>query len=612
VLLAALGVFATPAGSATAPTCLGRDATIVVGLGRARAMGTPTADVIFAGNGSQTIEGRGGNDRICTGGGDDRIFGGEGSDWVGAGGGDDTLEGENGSDRLFGRGGIDAIFGNRGNDQIDAGAGSDLAEAGLGDDSVSGGPGPRDRVVGGMGNDSLHGGAGDEDVLRGDHGADLFDGGAGAHDVASFAVSGFDGPILGGQGVIVDLTTGRASQDGTDRLVGIEDVIGTSFSDSLRGGFSESVLYGGGGDDHLQGVGPGDRALGGVGSDVCEGIEQADSCGPEARPSGFSVEVAIVGGRLLGSLTVISRDPPSAPRNPIAIAQVSTSVEVGFEAGEWTVTGGPQLFPGEGCATVAAEVRCPVSAEPDTALITGNAGDDRLALQKGVPPSVEGILQGDTGSDLLLGGRGDDSLNGGGKFSSTYSDVLSAGAGDDALSNGKELLGGAGSDLLIANPCAGQRVEGGPGVDSVSFARSYLGLGVQVRLGGSAIFPAHKLGRKPIPAGCSLVGSEPSSIGDSIENVEGSPRDDVLIGDTVTNILLGRGGADRIRGQGGGDFLVGGTGRDEILGGRGNDRLYARDGKRDRGLHCGPVPSRQDVATVDPGDPPAAGCREVR
>jgi len=311
-------------------------------------------------------------------------------------------------------------------------------------------------------------------------------------------------------------------------------------------------------------------------------------------------------------LTVISRDPQYVPGNPIATPQVSTLVEVGFEAGEWTVIGGPQLLPGEGCAAVGAEVRCPVSAEPDTALITGNAGDDRLALQKSVPPSVEGILQGDTGSDLLLGGRGDDSLNGGGKFSSSNSDVLSAGAGDDALSNGKVLLGGAGSDLLIANPCAGQRVEGGSGVDSVSFARSYLGMGVQVRLGGGAIFPAHELGRKPVPAGCSLVGSEPSSIGDAIENVEGSPRDDVLIGDTATNILLGRGGDDRIRGEGGDDFLVGGAGRDEISGGRGDDRLYARDGKRDRGLHCGPTPSRQDVAKVDPGDPPAGGCRGLR
>lgn len=389
-LLITLGMFVAPTGSAVAATCLGRDVTIVVGSGRVEARGTSSADVIIARNGNQTIDGGGGNDRICAGGGDDRILGGEGSDRVDAGGGDDTVEGGNGSDRLSGGGGVDTIFGNRGNDRIDAGAGSDLAEAGLGDDFVSGGAGSHDRVVGGVGNDRLRGGAGDEDVLRGDHGADLFNGGAGAHDTASFAVSGFDGPILGGQGVIVDLTTGQASQDGTDRLTGVEDVIGTSFNDSLRGNSSENSLYGNGGDDHLQGVGPRDRALGGAGSDVCEEVDQTDSCGPEARPSGFSVEVAVGGGGIGGSLTVISRDPPYVPGSTIGSLQSNTSVEVGFEAGEWTVTGGPQLLPSEGCVMLGAEVRCPAAAEPDAVLVTGNAGDDRLALRKSVPPSVEG------------------------------------------------------------------------------------------------------------------------------------------------------------------------------------------------------------------------------
>lgn len=612
--LSALGVFCvvllSSSGSRAESTlCLGRQATIVVRSNGGSVKGTPTADVIVARNGSHTIYGRGGNDRICTGRSDDRIFGGVGSDLIDARDGDDVLEGENGSDRLFGGGGTDAVFGNRGNDRIDAGAGSeDFADGGLGDDSVSGGAGPHDRVVGGVGNDRLKGGAGGEDVLRGDHGADLFDGGEGQHDVASFAVSGFDGPIEGGQGVIVDLTTGRASQDGADRLMKIEDVIGTAFNDSLRGGTSENVLYGGGGDDRLQGVGPRDRAVGGAGSDTCEGVEQADSCGVEAGPSGLSVEVAVAGGSGRGSLTVIGREPQFAPGRAIEIIQKDISVEVRFGAGEWTVVGGPQLFPGEGCAAAGAEVRCPIAGKPDAILVSGSSGHDRLVLKKSVPASVVGILQGDAGSDFLLGGRGDDSLNGGAKDSSSRTDVLKGGGGDDAVTNGKVLLGEGGSDLLIASPCTGQRVEGGPGVDSVSFARSYLGLGVRVRLGGSAIFPAHKFGREFIPAGCSLLESEPSSIGNSIENIEGSPKKDVLIGDEAANILLGRGGDDLVLGEAGDDFLVGGTGRDEIRGGRGNDRLYAQDGKRDRRLYCGPTPTRLDVAKLDSADPPAAGC----
>jgi Ca2+-binding RTX toxin-like protein len=613
--LSALGVFCavllSSSGSRAESTfCLGRQATIVVRSNGGSVKGTPIADVIAAKSGRHTVYGRGGNDRICAGQGNDRILGGGGNDRIDAGDGHDVIEGENGSDRLFGGGGTDIILGNRGNDRIDAEEGSeDFADGRLGDDSVLGGAGSHDRVVGGVGNDRLKGGAGGEDVLRGDHGADLFDGGEGEHDVASFAVSGFDGPIEGGQGVIVDLVTGRASQDGADRLMKIEDVIGTAFNDSLRGSTSENALYGGGGDDRLKGVGPRDRALGGAGSDTCEGVEQADSCGVEAGPSGLSVEVAVAGGSGRGSLTVIGREPRFAPGPVIEIVQKDISIEVGFEADEWTVVGGPQLRPGEGCTAVGEEVRCPIVGGPDAVLVSGNSGHDRLVLKKIVPASVVGILQGDAGSDLLLGGRGDDSLNGGAKDSSSRTDVLKGGGGDDAVANGKVLLGEGGSDLLIASPCTGQRVEGGSGVDSVSFARSYLGLGVRVRLGGSAVFPAHKFGREFIPAGCSFIESESSSIGDSIESIEGSPKEDVLIGDEAPNILLGRGGDDLVLGEAGDDFLVGGTGRDEIRGGRGNDRLYAQDGKRDQRLYCGPMPTRLDVAKLDSADPPAAGCR---
>jgi len=591
---------------------LGREATIVVESRRAHVRGTPIADVIVATRGSHTVHGRGGNDRICTGGGDDLILGGGGSDRIDAGVGEDVLEGENGSDRLFGGGGIDRILGNRGNDRIDAEAGGeDFADGGLGDDFVSGGSGPHDQVIGGVGNDRVQGGAGGQDLLRGDHGADLFDGGEGEHDVASFAVSGFDGPIAGGQGVVVDLSSGRASQDGADRLLRVEDVIGTAFNDTLRGSPAENVFYGAGGDDQLQGVGPRDRALGGTGSDTCDGVEQADSCGKEAGPEGFGVEVSVAGGSAQRSLTVVGREPPFIPGRVLEAVQRDISVEVGFEAGEWTVVGGPQLLPGEGCTMSGAEVRCLIGDEPDAVLISGSSGNDQLVLKKSIPPSVVGILQGDTGVDFLLGGRGDDSLNGGAKDSSSRTDVLSGGGGDDAIANGSVLLGGGGSDLLVASPCTGQRLEGGPGVDSVSFARSFLGLGVHVRLGASAVFPAHRLSGELIPAGCSLIESEPSAISHSIENIEGSPQRDVLIGDESANILLGRGGDDLVLGGVGDDFLVGGTGRDEMRGGPGGDRLYAQDRRRDRRLHCGTVPTRFDVAKLDPTDAPATGCRPV-
>jgi Ca2+-binding RTX toxin-like protein len=571
-----------------------------------------TADVIVARSGrSHTINGRGGNDRICTGSGDDWILGGSGSDRIDAGGGTDRLEGGNGSDLLLAGGGADLVLGNRGNDRIGAGGGNgDFADAGLGDDLVSGGTGSEDRVIGGVGNDRLSGGAGSGDILRGDHGKDLFDGGAGEHDVASFAVSGFDGPIVGGQGVIVDLNAGSATQDGMDRLVGIEDIIGTAFSDELRGNGAENVLYGGGGNDHLNGVGPRDRAVGAAGSDTCVGAEFTESCGPETRRDRLAVEVAVAGGSSGGSLAIVPRQPEPIPGTPIGTFPRDMSIEVGFAGNGWSVIGGPELFAGEGCAA-GPVISCPISGEPDAVLVSGSSGNDMLVLNDSLPGTVTGILYGGAGSDHLRGGPGDDSLNGGGRDSSSKDDVLDGSGGDDALANGAVLLGGNGSDLLIGSPCSDQHLEGGPGSDSASFARSSPRLGVQVRVGGIAVSPRHKFGSRLIPAGCSLAGAQPTLIGRSIENIEGSPEDDVLMGNGAANILLGRGGDDRILGDGGGDFLVGGTGRDIIAGGQGNDRIYAHDGRRDQRLTCGLKGVRQDVARVDPTDPVAVGCRTL-
>jgi Ca2+-binding RTX toxin-like protein len=174
------------------------------------------------------------------------------------------------------------------------------------------------------------------------------------------------------------------------------------------------------------------------------------------------------------------------------------------------------------------------------------------------------------------------------------------------------LDGEGGSDLLIAAPC-GETIDGGPGIDSVSFARSAYE-GVEATLGGTAgIAPSDSF-----PGGCPTEhgGPPPSQISSSVERIEGSPNGDVLTGDGGPNVILGRGGDDEIRGAGGGDFLVGGQGSDVIYGDSGADRLYARDGRRDEVIDCGSAASgasriRGDVAVTDPGDPPAHNCAKA-
>ena len=79
-----------PKPAAPTPTsCNGKAATIVAGAGATAVRGTQGPDVIVAPTGNVRIDGRGGNDTICTGSGDNIINGGAGDDWIDGGAGDE-------------------------------------------------------------------------------------------------------------------------------------------------------------------------------------------------------------------------------------------------------------------------------------------------------------------------------------------------------------------------------------------------------------------------------------------------------------------------------------------------------------------------------------------
>ncbi len=608
--IAVAGVGAAP------PHCLGKPATIVA---QGAVRGTAQADVIVAGPGRDRIDGRGGNDRICSYGGADAVEGGVGSDRIDTGAGDDEIVAGNGSDIVLAGPGADTVIGKRGNDRLLGGAGpGDFLDSGLGDDTLDGGAGGSDQVIGGVGNDRLSGGAGDGDLLRPDFGRDNIDGGAGVHDTVSFAVSGEGNVVLGEGGVEVDLAAGSASGDGEDTFTGIEDVIGTPFADVIRGDAAPNVLFGGGGIDDLVGAGAGDTAYGGTGKDRCRGVEGQDSCElpgttsysapSEARllelldsegkapASPPTLEVDSAGSTGGGSLSAVVDLPNFAEGRPGIEAVVSIA------DGAWLLSArGVAVVTGDSCEAISAEaVRCPFSGTPEAVLLSGSSAGDTLRIDPSVPATVSAFVRGYRGADTIEGGAGDDSLDG---YASREGDVLRGRSGDDALTGGALLEGGAGSDLLIAFACNGEVLAGGPGVDSVSFARS--DQGVEAEIGGSAGFAPGGI----FPPGCpARQDFPPTTIGTTVENIEGSPHDDVFRGSAARNILLGRGGDDALEGGGDDDFLVGGLGLDALRGERGEDRLYGRDNTRDTRFDCGPG-GRGDVALVDRVDPRTRNCR---
>lgn len=189
-----------------------------------------------------------------------------------------SLEGTAKADRLTGNDNANGFDGGGGNDILAGNGGNDRMDGEDGDDTLRGGN-DNDTLYGSAGNDRLFGDAGNDELVGG-AGADLLNGGDGDADKASYAFS-----TAGG--VMVSLITGRGNGgDATgDRLVGIEDLTGTSFVDrltgdgqdnSLSGYGGDDLLKGGGGADFLSGSDGSDRILGGTGNDYVNGGDGDD------------------------------------------------------------------------------------------------------------------------------------------------------------------------------------------------------------------------------------------------------------------------------------------------------------------------------------------------
>lgn len=194
-------------------------------------------------------------------------------------------------------------------------------------------------------------------------------------------------------------------------------------------------------------------------------------------------------------------------------------------------------------------------------------------------------VTGTPGDDTLVAGPGQAACGLGGN------DTLIAEPGALALS------GGEGDDTFEVGRATGMQVEGGPGIDTATYADA----------------------RNPVmvcPAGFDQGlfsgGMDSPEDGDAtmwgVENIVGSPFDDRLLGDGVANTLTGGGGNDWIGGGPGDDVLRGGPGadlfasadgaHDSINGGIGGDRAHV-----DRGDH---VVSARDV-TANPFHDPCQG-----
>ena len=374
------------------------------------------------------MNGLAGNDQIYAHDGDDRLLGGDGNDTLSGGNGNDFIDGGNGTDialynynyytstigvtvdlaittaQVTGAAGTDTlvnvenVFGTK---YVDILRGNAVANVLYGGDA-------NDQLSGRDGNDVLFGGAGD-DILGGDAGNDRMDGESGT-DLALYNAAT--------SAVNVDLAITYAQNTGgagTDTLLNIENLFGSSYADTLRGSTAANVIYGGIGNDNIYGRAGNDVLFGEDGNDLIVGDE-----GDDRMDGGAGMDMALYNS---------------------SAAAVTVDLAIGYAqntggAGTDTLLNIESLFGSIYADTLrGSDVANTIYGGAENDRIDGRAGDD--------------ILFGEDGNDTLAGEAGNDRINGGnGTDMVLYTSATSAVSVDLGLSSAQN-TGGAGTDILL-------------------------------------------------------------------------------------------------------------------------------------------------------------------
>ncbi len=246
------------------------------------------------------------------------------------------------------------------------------------------------------GGDFLTGGGGN-DILFGGLGADRMDGGAGT-DMVDYL-----DPSRDTTGVTVDLAAGTGT-GGTaqgDVLIGIENLGGTAYADTLTGDAGANVLWGRDGNDILIGGAGNDSLYGEAGTDTLQGGDGNDN---------------LIGGD--GADTLDGGVGTDAANYAESSGAITVNLAAGGSAGPGAGTGGAAA--GDTLLSVESVVG---STAGDT--ITGDAGANGLWGMNG-----NDVLTGGGGADALKGGAGSDTF-----VYKAIADSTVAGAGRDSIND---------------------------------------------------------------------------------------------------------------------------------------------------------------------------------
>lgn len=372
-------------------------------------------DVLVGDAGVNTLSGLDGDDQLRGEAGDDTLIGGAGADAMDGGAGIDTASYESAGSgvdvRLYdGTGLLGEALGDTFTDieNLTGSAFADLLVGNSLDNVLSGGDGD-DTLVGVGGNDTIEGGAGN-DTLNGGDGDDQFIGGAGADQYfggAGIDTLSFEGASAGVDARL-DLGSGFRGDALGDTYSGIENLVGTSFSDGLFGNDADNLIIGDAGADALGGGGGNDTLIAGAGNDSLDG-----GAGNDTLIGGAGAD-NLVGGTGIDT---------------VSYADATSGVDARLSA--------LQGFSGDALGDTYAFVENLMGSDFDD-LLLGNFVANELTGGDG-----NDVLFGDDGNDFLIGGIGDDLLSGG---SGNDTFVFRTGHGADEIN---DFTAGAGTEDII-------------------------------------------------------------------------------------------------------------------------------------------------------------------
>jgi Ca2+-binding RTX toxin-like protein len=277
-----------------------------------------------------------------------------------------------------------------------------------------------DTLIGDASGNMLRGGDGD-DLLIGGAGGDFLSGGAGIDTVSFENATSAVWASVSGSGL------GDAKNDD---YLSIENLTGSSFSDTLFGREGENFIMGGDGDDVIEGGGGADRLSGGDGSDTAS--YSRSQYGVIVSLTTPSINIGDAKGDIFSSIENLT----GSRHSDRLIGNFASNILSGGHGDDTLIgLGGSSdtLIGGGGIDTASYELATTaVGASIGNALSnTGEARGDTYS-------EIERLL-GSAFSDRLEGGRGEDRLNGG----AGGSDRIYGAGGSDML------FGGSAADTFI-------------------------------------------------------------------------------------------------------------------------------------------------------------------